>query len=208
MKIGILGVNTLAQVATSILRENFKDAKILLYDDDNNKIGQTFFNLQVKGSKNNIEKDYKTGDLDALHICFGDKHLSLKKELFNYFSDLGLIFPNLLHSSSITAQTANLGAGNVLSFGVIIGHNTNLGNNNSIWAGAVIEHDCKLKGHSYIGPNVTISGFVEIGECSLIGSGATILPEIKIGKNCVIGAGAVVTKNVPDNTTVKGNPAK
>lgn len=41
-----------------------------------------------------------------------------------------------------------------------------------------------------------------------IGSGATILGGIRIGKNSMIGAGAVVTKDVPPNTTVAGNPAK
>lgn len=40
-----------------------------------------------------------------------------------------------------------------------------------------------------------------------IGSNATILP-VHIGKNSVIGAGAVVTKDVPPNTTVVGNPGK
>jgi acetyltransferase-like isoleucine patch superfamily enzyme len=41
-----------------------------------------------------------------------------------------------------------------------------------------------------------------------IGTGATILGGIKIGKNAVVGAGAVVTKDVPENAVVVGNPAK
>lgn len=41
-----------------------------------------------------------------------------------------------------------------------------------------------------------------------IGSNATILPGITIGENAIVGAGAVVTKNVPKDTTVAGNPAK
>ncbi len=41
-----------------------------------------------------------------------------------------------------------------------------------------------------------------------IGSNATIVPGITIGENAVVGAGAVVTKDVPDNTTVVGNPAR
>jgi len=41
-----------------------------------------------------------------------------------------------------------------------------------------------------------------------IGSNATILPGIRIGKNSTIGAGAVVTKDVPSNSIVIGNPAK
>lgn len=41
-----------------------------------------------------------------------------------------------------------------------------------------------------------------------IGSNATILAGITIGANALIGAGAVVTKDVPDNAVVAGNPAK
>lgn len=40
-----------------------------------------------------------------------------------------------------------------------------------------------------------------------IGSGATILPGITIGANSIIGAGCVVTKDVPPNVIVAGNPA-
>lgn len=41
-----------------------------------------------------------------------------------------------------------------------------------------------------------------------IGSGATLLPKIIVGENAIIGAGSVVTKDVPPNTIVAGNPAK
>ena len=41
-----------------------------------------------------------------------------------------------------------------------------------------------------------------------VGSGSTILCGIRIGKNAMVGAGSVVTKNVDDDTTVAGNPAR
>ena len=41
-----------------------------------------------------------------------------------------------------------------------------------------------------------------------IGSGATLLSKIIVGENAIIGAGSVVTKDVPPNTIVAGNPAK
>ena len=41
-----------------------------------------------------------------------------------------------------------------------------------------------------------------------IGSGAVLLPGIEVGIGAVIGAGAVVTKSVPANATVIGNPAR
>jgi acetyltransferase-like isoleucine patch superfamily enzyme len=41
-----------------------------------------------------------------------------------------------------------------------------------------------------------------------IGSGTTILSNISIGENAIVGAGSVVTKDVPPNSIVVGNPAK
>jgi acetyltransferase-like isoleucine patch superfamily enzyme len=41
-----------------------------------------------------------------------------------------------------------------------------------------------------------------------IGSGATILSDITIGENAIVGAGSVVTKDVPANAIVAGNPAR
>jgi len=41
-----------------------------------------------------------------------------------------------------------------------------------------------------------------------IGSGSTILANITIGENAIVGAGSVVTKDVPANTIVAGNPAR
>ena len=47
-----------------------------------------------------------------------------------------------------------------------------------------------------------------VEERASIGTSATILCGVKIGKNAIIGAGSVVTKDVPENAIVAGNPAK
>ena len=41
-----------------------------------------------------------------------------------------------------------------------------------------------------------------------IGSGATVLSKVTIGENAIVGAGSVVTRDVPANTIVAGNPAR
>ncbi len=53
-----------------------------------------------------------------------------------------------------------------------------------------------------IGKPITIKNNVWIG------AGATILPGITVGENSIVAAGAIVTKDVPDNIIVAGNPAK
>ncbi|WP_374832802.1 acyltransferase [Paenochrobactrum pullorum] len=49
---------------------------------------------------------------------------------------------------------------------------------------------------------------IKIGNNVFIGAGCIILPGVIIGDNVVVGAGSVVTKSVPDNVVVAGNPAK
>ena len=47
-----------------------------------------------------------------------------------------------------------------------------------------------------------------IGSHCFIGCAAIILPNINIGNHCIIAAGSVVTRDVPNNCIVAGNPAK
>lgn len=56
--------------------------------------------------------------------------------------------------------------------------------------------------------NVITCKPIKIGRRVWIGAGATILPGVIIGDNSVVGAGSVVTKEVPANTIVAGNPAR
>lgn len=49
---------------------------------------------------------------------------------------------------------------------------------------------------------------ISIGENVWIGGGAILLPGVKVGRNAVVGAGAVVSRDVPANTVVAGNPAR
>jgi acetyltransferase-like isoleucine patch superfamily enzyme len=49
---------------------------------------------------------------------------------------------------------------------------------------------------------------VRIGDGSWIGARAIILPGVTIGRRCLVAAGAVVSRDVPDDTLVAGNPAR
>jgi acetyltransferase-like isoleucine patch superfamily enzyme len=57
-------------------------------------------------------------------------------------------------------------------------------------------------------PGINIFGRISVGNNVFIGSNVIILPNVVIGNNVVIGSGSVVTKNVPDNVVVAGNPAR
>lgn len=67
---------------------------------------------------------------------------------------------------------------------------------------ATVNHDLNDRHHQFYFQKVTIK------KGAWICMGAIICPGVTIGENAVVAAGAVVTKDVPDNVIVGGNPAK
>ena len=99
---------------------------------------------------------------------------------------------------------------------VVVGDRVTVKCGVQLWDGLRIADDV------FIGPNVTFSNdkvprsrkhparFLQthIDTGASIGAGATVLPGIHIGRNAMVGAGAVVTRSVPPNAIVVGNPAR
>lgn len=85
--------------------------------------------------------------------------------------------------------------------GVHVGKHTILTSESKILAHKLIPQ--KSEGH-YVGEKV----HTYIGDWCVIGIGATVMAGVRIGDEVVVGAGSVVTKDVPSNCIVAGNPAR
>ena len=57
-------------------------------------------------------------------------------------------------------------------------------------------------------PNFDVFGKVKLGNYVYVGNNAQIMPGVTVGDNVIIAAGSIVTKSVPSNVVVGGNPAK
>jgi|TARA_B110000438_G_scaffold159175_1_gene152374 acetyltransferase-like isoleucine patch superfamily enzyme len=84
--------------------------------------------------------------------------------------------------------------------GVFVGHNVSFINDKFPFA---VNQDFSLKNNSDWELMKTV-----VNDKVSIGTSSTILGGIQIGENSIIGAGSVVTKDVPANVIVAGNPAK
>ena len=100
--------------------------------------------------------------------------------------------------------------------GVEIPAKTKIGVGLQIWHGVgliinvkvVIGNDCTLRHTTTIGNKFAGGGSPVIGDNVDIGAHTIIIGDIKIGNNVTIGAGSIITKSIPENSIVYGNPLK
>lgn len=114
--------------------------------------------------------------------------------------------------------------GNNVSIGTksIVEHQVTIEDNVRIHSQAFVPEFSVLKKGCWLGPNVVLTNaryplspgvkdalegpVIEAG--AIIGANATILPGVRIGQGAIVGAGSVVTRDVPPNAVVAGNPAR
>lgn len=171
-----------------------------------NKIKNSFRNIQILGTDNDAEEIYKMYSEVPLVIS-PDKPL-VRKTLHDFYSKIGFQFQSMISPRAQISESAKIGCGVFVQHNVVISSNVTIENGVRINVNACIMHDSVIGNFTTISPCVVVLGHVRIGEGAYLGANSTILPLITIGNGSVIGAGAVVNKIVGSNITVAGVPAK
>jgi len=133
-----------------------------------------------------------------------------KRGVWQKIENKNIKYPILVHPNVIKGRSeyVRIGEGSIICAGNIITTNIEIGKHVILNLACTVGHETKIGDFSSFMPTCNISGEVVIGEGNYWGTGAKIINQKTVGNNVTIGAGAVITKDIPDNVTAVGVPAK
>lgn len=141
-------------------------------------------------------------------VAIGGSRGQDRLNIQNILQEKGLLFDALIHPKAYVSNSAVIGKGSQILAMSTIASGVYLGKACIINHNASVDHECNISNGVHIAPGATLCGCVEVEENVMVGAGAVILPRVRIGENTIVGAGSVVTKDIPSNKIVAGNPAR
>ena len=161
----------------------------------------------IIGHENELGKLKKNYLFSNVIIAIGD--VNKREIIYESIKKHELDFPLIIDSSAkYISEKINRNTGVIIYPNVVIMNNCKIGKFTLVNSGVTIGHDVNIGDFCNINPGAHLAGKISIGNNTLIGIGSVIKEGVNIGSNAIVGAGSVVIKDVLDNKTVYGVPAK
>ncbi len=178
--------------------------------------------VRVDGFVENLDRARTETGIEGLPVYwiddveqFATTHLAVcalgttaRRQIIDDAAARGMRFTTLIHPNARVSTRASLGEGSFVSAGVIVATRTEIGKHVILNRGALIGHDVVIADYVTIGPGANIAGLSTVGEGAYVAMGATVLDRRTIGRGAVVGAGSLVTRDVPEDVLVIGQPAR
>ena len=161
------------------------------------------YHLTYLGKESEVINKLKKFDYFA---CVG--HNGIREKIHTQLSQrLGQPI-NAIHPSAVISASVKMGNGIMIAANSTLNPMVEIGHGVVCNTSSTIDHECIIGDFSFIAPGAVLCGNVKVGRSTFIGANAVIRQGIIIGNNVIIGAGTVVIRDIPDNSTVIGNPAR
>jgi acetyltransferase EpsM len=168
------------------------------------KLSRNPFQLDFAGFE--AEEEFPWHRFDAFALGIGDNRL--RATLAEKVMAKSKTLHTILHPQSLIAEGVEIGAGSFVARGACVNPLAQMGSGVIINTSAVIEHECQIHDSVHIAPSATLAGNVTVKRGAFIGANAVLKQGVTIGERAVVGAGSVVLQDIPDFTTLVGNPGR
>ena len=143
---------------------------------------------------------------DGVVVAIGDN--AVRRKVSEELSARGETLIVARHPWTSIAPAVRIGAGTMISAGVIVTPGVMIGRGVLLNTKAAVDHDSVIGDFSHVSPGATLGANVVLGEEVFVGLGASILSGCRVGSRSIIGAGAVVVRDIPENVVAYGVPAR
>lgn len=196
--LGIIGASGHGKVVADIARKIGYEE--ILFFDDNQAVTHCGVYPVVGGTRDVMKLD--------CHVFVAIGNPGVRSRLQEQLEQLGKYIPVLVHPNAVVADDVQLGAGTVVVAGAVINPGAKIGKGCIINTCSSVDHDCVLEDYVHIAVGAHVAGTVWIGHHTWIGAGATVSNNVDICADCMIGAGAVVCRDIVEEGTYMGVPAR
>ena len=190
----IFGVTPFTQMIRH-LEEEFYDVEIVAYTVDRKyKQEDDFDGLPVVAFED-MDQKYPKEKYSVL-IGLGYSHMNdIRKEKFAQIKGKGYRIESFVHPRAIRDDTFEMGEGNIILEGAVLGYKVKVGNGNIIWNGCNISHEDDIGDFNYFSPGVTLGGRIVVKNNCFFGMNSVARGARVIENYTLIGAGCYMNNN-------------